>query len=86
MSQNWDGAEMSEVAKFYYPAKNSAFYFHKSDAENINSYFRLCFDIADTNRRIKGGDQRLELITKAKEADEFAKVLELKLIGVITVA
>ncbi|MBQ4878260.1 hypothetical protein J8M21_13695 [Pseudoalteromonas luteoviolacea] len=86
MSQKWDGADISEVAKFYYPAKNAAFYFEKKIAAEIYSYFQACFDIADGHRAMRGGDERSELIDKAKEANKLGLALEKKLVKLITVA
>ena len=86
MTQKWDGSDISEVAKFYYPAKNAVFYFEKKIAVEIYSYFQACFDIADRNRSNRGDAERLELIEKAKKADELALALEKKLIKLITVA
>lgn len=85
MTQKWDEADISEVAKFYYPAKNAAFYFDKKMAAEIYSYFQACFDIADRNRLKRGDTERLELTEKAKEADKLALTLEKKLVKLITV-
>ena len=86
MTQQWDGADISEVAKFYYPVKNAAFYFEIKIATEIYSYFQACFNIADNNRANRGGSERLDLLEKAKEADKLAQALEKKLVNLITVA
>ncbi|RBW47185.1 hypothetical protein DS885_04595 [Psychromonas sp. B3M02] len=86
MTQNWDRADISEVAKFYYPAKNAVFYFEKKIAAEIYSYFQVCFNIADRNRANRGNSERLDLMDNAKEADKLALALEKKLIILITVA
>lgn len=85
MTQRWDGADISGVSKFYYPSKNAIFYFDKSLAIDIANYFSTCFEIADKNRTQVTKNERLELIEKAKRADNLAKTIEVKLIKVVTV-
>ncbi|EGR0102235.1 hypothetical protein Q2Y28_004230 [Vibrio vulnificus] len=86
MTQHWDGADISEVAKFFYSSKNATFYFDEEIASEICCYYKACFYIADNNRPSRVASERIELIEKAKEADKLATALDKKLIKLITVA
>lgn len=54
MTQKAEFAEMKEVSKFYYPAKNANIYLPNKLAKNIDTYFDACFWIADIHQRTNG--------------------------------
>lgn len=54
MTQKAEFAEMKEVSKFYYPAKNANIYLPKKLAKDIDTYFNACFWIADIHRKNNG--------------------------------
>ncbi|HHY0414905.1 TPA: hypothetical protein ACVU4N_001397 [Vibrio parahaemolyticus] len=85
MTQQWDGAEISSVNKFYYPSKNAVFYFDKPLADEIAKYFTVCFRISDSNRGSVTSEERIELMGNARDADELAQSIERQLIKVVTV-
>jgi hypothetical protein len=54
MTQKAEFAEMKEVSKFYYPAKNANICLPSKLAKSIDTYFDACFWIADIHQRTNG--------------------------------
>ncbi|WP_022653144.1 hypothetical protein [Aquaspirillum serpens] len=77
-------AEMSEVSKFYYPAKEAEFYFSSEIAKQFQTFFDLCFEVADLARVQRTPTELSEATDKVHLALGIAKQLEEKIIGKIT--
>lgn len=62
MVQKAEFAELRDVSKFYYQARNAKIHLPSGLAEDIQNYFDACFWIADTHKKYGGisGDSKTE--------------------------
>ena len=76
MGQKADFAEKEHVHKFYYGSRSAHFYFCKEIADKLKKYFDQCLYIADMNSTNLTGEQRIELVDKAKNAKSLSVEIE----------
>lgn len=67
--------DMEQVAKFYYPSRDAAFYVKESLSSEIANYYEMCFKVADLAKLGNGlypneSEEIKSAFNRAREASE----------------
>ncbi|WP_332860815.1 hypothetical protein [Janthinobacterium svalbardensis] len=86
MQQSGEFAKLSEVSKFYYPARNAKFYFPKKLAEELEKYFDVCFSVADAARVERSQDSQEIFAQWMKQERSLSQSIEPQLVKKLTLS
>lgn len=85
MTQKAKFAELKEVSKFYYHARNAKIYFPRDLSEQIEKYYEACFWISDIHRKTGGAsaESTLEAEPHIKTEEKLAPTIESKILEIL---